>query len=451
MEICSWLTPIMNVVHGTNFSSIFWTRLLSYYAQAVVNQFMFFEREYFDYPVPFQPINGWAPPHRRVILKDQLITLLRSMRGEYSLKDIPSAIPRGERISLGVRAKRIAKDTRSIPLSIDWVRFLGMPDRSVRQKLLHEAGIQSSVTACNICKSVPKIFVEYFGVILGVVKRAGELPIREIFVEHYSSQFDVILTAYLSEARGVRINQLQTGGFVGETVISVEPSKRVLYDRLLTYGWRLGCKDEPYYAVRLEEFKDKYVLHQKAVVPFDILVVYGNPENSRAIENHYRHCTKSICSSLDHNRYPNILLRPRATSRVLRITKFPSSFKGVARQKIDKGRKDMAELCASATVVIQLTMPSTNFLECVFIDKPVLGVDTNLFPTEIVKPFLDFFHECGVLHNNIEALIAFLNGIDLQRWWFDVISEARYKKFKELFARSRAQYLACMNIDREAF
>lgn len=105
----------------------------------------------------------------------------------------------------------------------------------------------------------------------------------------------------------------------------------------------------------------------------------------------------------------------------------------------------MYELCRNSRVVVQLTMPSTNFLECIFIDQPVVGIDTNNMATDIIEPFLKFFHEVGVLHQDAKSVVRFLNDVDLYPWWRQVIEEWEYKKFKQTFARSKI----CMELEGE--
>lgn len=288
--------------------------------------------------------------------------------------------------------------------------------------------------------------MEHFSEILDFLKKAEVLSIKEIYVEHYGSIFEEIFAAYFSEVKGATINQLQQGGFVGETMVSVEPMKRVLYDRLLTYGWSLDIKDEPYYAVRLEQFKEKYFSYKKNDELIDVLIVYGSAENSKKdVEAYYFHCTSVLLNLLDGNKYSKLKLRPRAASRLLRLTKLPKVFENVSKDKIDRGYQDISKLRSSASIVIQLSVPSTNFLECIFVDQPVIGIDKNIFPTSSVKPFLTFFHEVGILHNNIESLIAFLNNVNLDEWWLKVKSEPMYAKFKDQFARSKKQYLLKIN------
>lgn len=325
-------------------------------------------------------------------------------------------------------------------MSFDWVRQLGYPDRSRRNRLLEIAETLPDVEQKNICSAIPKVYIEYFQKILSALNRLDPMPIRKIFVEHYGSTFEEILAAYCAEVKNAQIIQLQQGGFVGETTLSIQPFQRISYDQLLTYGWRIDSIDIPYYAVRLEQYKRRYTAHSNKSATNDILFVFGSPEVAKAITRHYQNAIESICNDLDQQRLPRIKLRPRATSRRLGITRLPSTFRGLPPHWIDQGRTDIAELCANSRAVVQVTMPSTNFLECLFVDQPVLGINTNSMPTTLIKPYLEFFHTCGVLHKDMKSLIGLLNSIDIDSWWAEVTAEAKFQDFLLTFARTKAQY-----------
>ncbi|MBB1472234.1 hypothetical protein H5368_04240 [Luteimonas sp. MC1782] len=441
LETCDWLGRVLNRIHRVDFSHSFWTRVLAAYATAAYNQKEFFAAEVYPFPVTFQPINGWSPAGRVEVLRDRVITTLRSYRGAHPLTDIPDKIPKSRRIAVGVRADLISKELDAVPLSFNWVPFLGDHNPGARARLLEEAELQKTTSSKNICRNVPQIYVEYFDALLGHLKRAEALGVEKVFVEHYGSSFELIFAAYLSERIGAELNQLQQGGFVGETVISIEPMKRAQYDRLLTYGWRAGPQDSPYFAIRLEQFEGDFRRHAAEKVFRDLLVVYGSPATSQAMQEHYEEFTEGLLAGIDRNKFPRILLRPRAKSRFLRMTDYPKAFKMARRSEIDSGHRPISSLCATSSLVIQVTTPSTNFLECIFVDKPVLALDTNQFPTQILRPHLEFFRRAGILHESTAAMVGFLNSVDVSLWWGQLIREEEYKEFKRLFTRSRVQYL----------
>ena len=441
LEICAWLTPIVNRIHKVDFSKTFWTRVLTTYALAAYNQKDYFERSDFRAPLTIQPLNGWRPATRKEIIKDRIVTALRSIGKQYSLQEIPDSIPKNENVALGIRAESFSEELDACPLSFKWMPRITAGDRSRRQTLIAEAEKLPTAFKKNICAHVPKLYVEYFPYLLPAFRRAEALPIKKIFVEHYGTLFDALFAAYLSETKGAEIYQLQTGGFVGETQMSIEPLKRAQYDHLLTYGWRIDTMDIPFYGIRLEEFREHYRASRGNESSSGLLIVLGAPAKSPALESHYSECINQFKESLDRDKFASIKFRPRAQSRRLRSVKYPAGFELLSREEIDTGLVPIHQLCASSRVVVQLTMPSTNFLECIFVDHPVTGLDNYILPTEIIKPYLEFFHEAGILHDTPQALVSFLNDCNIVCWWREVLNDSRYQEFKEVFARSRLQYL----------
>lgn len=443
IDLCGWLAPILNELHGLNFSTKFWSRILASYALSVINQKPYFEKEKFEYPICFEPINGWAPASRTAVVKGRILSTLRSLKGKYPTRGVLVVAMNSERLALGPRAATFSRELDAAPLSFNCASTLKYPNRKARSYLSSIARSQDCTFHTNVIRSIPKIYAEYFGTLLNSLRKFDGTSVNEILVEHYGSPSEEILAAYLSEVKQARISQLQQGGFVGETKLSILPIARVKYDRLLTYGWQINKEDHPFFAVRLEEYRARYNSCLTDRNSIDALFVYGAPPNSTSLEQHYTAVTTTILSELDRRRFKNILLRPRATSRRLGLVEFPKVFSKVGNDQLDTGRKPIHELCASARIVVQVMMPSTNFLECIFVDQPVVSIDTNSMPTEVIAPFIDFFHAKGVLHKDATSLIGFLNRVNIRAWWSDVISDPIYAEFKKTFARSRVQYLEC--------
>ncbi|MES2847807.1 MAG: hypothetical protein V4685_02040, partial [Bacteroidota bacterium] len=136
----------------------------------------------------------------------------------------------------------------------------------------------------------------------------------------------------------------------------------------------------------------------------------------------------------DKEKYKNILGRPRPENKIFSHASQISFIKD-SRVKIDTGLTDMAEMMRQSQLVVHVTLPATNFLECIYVDHPVIGVLDNDQPTGIVKPYYDFFLAKGVMHDSFNSLVEHLNTIDVQTWWAGIISDPVYKQFKNEFAR----------------
>ena len=184
LATCAWLGPIMNRVHGTQFSEKFWTRALLEYAVAAYNQKAHFDEESFRYPISFEAINGWAPPDRKKIIQDVALTSLRSLKGAYSAKDIARSLLGVSRVAFGTRSEIFGLELAAAPLSFNWIPYLGRPDSKVRKSLRTASQDAPTLHYRNVCRNVPRLYVEFFGNLLRLFERAQSLPITDIFVEH---------------------------------------------------------------------------------------------------------------------------------------------------------------------------------------------------------------------------------------------------------------------------
>lgn len=83
-----------------------------------------------------------------------------------------------------------------------------------------------------------------------------------------------------------------------------------------------------------------------------------------------------------------------------------------------------------------MRVPSTNFLECIYCDKPVIGLLINDQPTDIIMPHYEFLIDAGILHRSIKSVSDFLNRVDIERWWKDITNRPEYKSYKKSFTNS---------------
>ena len=149
-----------------------------------------------------------------------------------------------------------------------------------------------------------------------------------------------------------------------------------------------------------------------------------------------------ICERLDRERYSQVDARPRRFSRRV-WTPRRASVPGIdanSNVEVSPGYGPIANLCRQSRIVVHWSHPATNFLECIFVDQPVVAVSSDLEKTAIFRPFFDYFMAAGVLHEKPEFLIEHLNQIEPETWWKEVMADPRYEQFKEIFARSREQY-----------
>ena len=183
----------------------------------------------------------------------------------------------------------------------------------------------------------------------------------------------------------------------------------------------------------MEEFRRKYIsLNIKQ--EYDFTIVY-NQVNSRNREQYYKKLSHTFFQKIDTNKYPQTLLRPRGYTRKIDNSaelSFLTLQNGIT---VDKGMDPMAKIVKNSRCVIQLNHPSTNFLECLYVNHPIVVILTNSQATDIVLPYYQFFLDEKVMHPNIDSMISHLNSVNLEDWWNDVIQKKLYLKFKEKFAR----------------
>ena len=186
-------------------------------------------------------------------------------------------------------------------------------------------------------------------------------------------------------------------------------------------------------AYRLAGFGRRFKLHSGALEN-DILVCY--PALHRNNLAGVRQDSDGLLTELDRGKYAAITARPRPMARYVDHSSDVEFIKQPGIQ-VDSGKANIEQLIAKSRLVVHLRVPSTTFLECIFIDHPVIGIYFNLAPTEMVVPFYDFFFKVGVLHRHGGAARKHLNNVrNIKGWWADVTSCREYLDFKNKFCRS---------------
>jgi hypothetical protein len=181
----------------------------------------------------------------------------------------------------------------------------------------------------------------------------------------------------------------------------------------------------------LEKFRQEY-LDVKVRKKYDCMLSYVYVYDVNL--NETKNITDIFLTKINPEKYKSFLARPRPINKIF-SAKPQLSFIKDNRVKIDSGLSNMAELVKSSNVVVQFLIPGTNFLECIYVDHPTLGILSNSQPTSIVQPYYDFFYETGILHKNFDSIVSFLNSTDINDWWSNVIEQPMYKSFKDKFAK----------------
>ena len=434
--VLATLSATMNAVHATSFSEKFWSDILGTHVRICFRRKEILSSTVPSDPLPLEDFISPNIPRARDIRTSDLLIIARSMGNLITGSSAPKLDSQCTNVLVGKRMLIF-----DVPNAKLWEPRWPLPlfgNRKKRKKLMALAIQQPNTFLRNVCLRVPRFYVEYFDVILNRLKKLKDVSRLTFHIEHDKGPSRIAL-AYFRE-KGAKIVFYQTGSYFGDFdgVPPVSFYRRA--DVVRTYGQRLNEKDEPYYAVRLEEAAELYFKHAAKRRDIDLLVVYNWSIKNVNLRDHYIEATEYLGANIDKAKYSRVVLRPRGKTRKLSNR----SQLGVLRHKItadiDSGMVPLPALCARSTIVLHLEHPTTNFMECVFVDHPVVTLLTNDRPTDLVAPFYDFFLAQGVMHADIASVVEHLNTVNIERWWAEIVQSEQYIEFKRTFTRSKNDY-----------
>ena len=436
------IVPVLMMTHSeSQLSEQFWRRILQPYFWGVAKRHNKYADNVCSARSTVYPIDGFELPSRAKSAAEFVRQLLVATARKKVRSYVTTVDQESICISLGNSARDVSEQFHAVTMEIDFSKCF--VDRCARHReyILNSAKGEGDPIVKNALRYIPEVYVEYFDSFLALCTQVtSTFDVTSIYVEHFPTFFDLFFASYLGEC-GAEIIQLQLGAGPGEIVYPGDSLSKVYYDKRLTYGWRMRDDDIPYFGVRLERFKQQYDAAPSEAVTYDALLIY-NRLNSAERYSYYEHCNRLIGKGLDRKRYPRVIARPRRFSRRFwapgraRIPGIDANLK----IEVSSGYGPIAGFCRKARIVVHWSHPATNFLECIFVDHPVVAVSSSWEITEIFKPFYNFFVEAGVLHAKPEQLIDHLNRIEAESWWRLVMADPRYGQFKEKFCRSRERY-----------
>jgi putative transferase (TIGR04331 family) len=424
------LTVNLNEIHQTDYSERFWKIIIGSYINSVISRKEFLSSKVLDIPALFEPINGTSHPGTKERVKRRLRYYLKSMQaiGGYSL--IKKTLLEQDNISWGFHDPvSVSKDIGGyVPI---YSPFLGKGDPDKRKRAIQVAEKQDDVFINNVTRQLPEIFIEHFQEIMDSIpihnpekKTLHTSTIGSFFMKY-------MIAKYINS--GAKFYIYQHGAYYGEMENhNSHKHESGLADKFVTWGWKLTEKDVPGKAYRLEKFKREYLAHKQDAV-YDCLFCY--PEINNRSRELFKGYTDDLSAKLDASKYGRLIARPRPSSK-LPFASSKIDFPVSGRVTIDSAKLPMSHVMSKARLVIQFTVPATNFTECLYVDHPTVGLLNNDQPTAIVKPYYDFLLESGVLHNDFNSLISHLNTINLDEWWSNVIKHPTYQAFKNEFLRA---------------
>ncbi len=428
-EITKKLATVLNKLHEVNFSERFWKITLGTYVNSVISRRSFLSAD-MDLAPLFEPINARVHPGLKQRFTKRLRYLTKSFQTGSNYKPILKILSENKNIAFGFHdPQSITSDVGSyLP---DFFPRLRKRNAVKRKEAVTFAQKETDVFYRNVIKQLPEIYVEYFDEIMQLIPIYD--PSEKVFHTSILDSFFMkfLLAKYLDN--GAKLHFYQHGGYYGEIAShNGHKNEAAISDRYITWGWKIYEKDTPGKAYRLEKFKREYQRKPK-VSSYDCLFCYPGINSKNREE--YKQYTDDLSVKLNRSKYSRLIARPRPSSKIPFIAHkigFPVS-KDIT---IDTAKTGIADVISQTRAVIQFTVPSTNFMECLYVDHPTVGLLNNDDPTEIIKPFYEFFLEVGVLHNNFDSLISHLNRIDLEQWWNEVLQHPTYSEFKNTFLKA---------------
>lgn len=429
LELALLLTSILNKIHGTNYSERFWKIIASPYLSAIISSRLILEKGDLKFYPPLDVFGNTVSPSKQAKAYGTIRYLTKMIKTMGAIRKIKKQLAFNKNIAAGFHYKEViipGIDT-CIETYYPFIKLI-RTDHKMRNLQLKETKGFSTVFVKNITKLLPKFYIELFREYYDKIPLFE--PEKKVFHVSFLENFFLRLLIAKYVENGAKVYFYQHGGFYGEYEHhSAHRSESLISDKFMTWGWKMLPNDQPSKAFRLEKFKKNY--KKTKVSKYDILIVYPTIEDKN--RKSFEKKSTVFLTSIDRHKYPRICARPRPTSRFNR--KSVLNFINNDISKIDAGYKNIAILISESKIVVQTTYPSTNMLECFYVDHPVLAILENNTPSKIVKPYYEFFLEKGVFHYTMESLTSHLNKVDINQWWRETVEHPTYQAFKNEFLR----------------
>ena len=421
------LYPIMNKIHGLAHSERFWKLVLKEYVGSVISKKGFLEKEVLPTKADLFPKNSFKMTTKKEKNKQLLINTLKFLRSFKNKSNIKQKLMRESEFffSFPIDVAQIEKS--GVLVKEFYPMFLNKRDKSKRKMADSIAEKLDNIYLNNIVRQLPKIYVEYFTKIYKDIIVTN--PKSKIFHVHnlFSIYSKVLIGKYLEA--NAKLIWYQHGGFYGEYKNhNAHAFESSIADEFRTWGWKINQNDFPWKAYRCEKFLMDYARFDNGI-EFDTLIISNG---NRLL---VKEITEFLLGNLNKEKYGKVLCRPRPFDKIS-IHKNQFDYLKINAVKVSTGKNPIAEDIARSKVVIQTKVPSTNFLECIYVDHPTVGILKNHQPTDVILPYYKFLLEVGVLHKDYQSLTKHLNNIDIDVWWSNIKSHKMYVEFKNTFARN---------------
>jgi len=435
IEISDWLrmelSAVLNKVHDVQYSERFWGLIIEEYVKTAITRKQLLEGGNCDVNIPFLPVNSHNFPDSKTIWLEFAKNTVKAFLGRKSSARGMKLLEDQNQYRIGFpEFNGFEKFRAELGVELPEIHFqLIRPcNLFLRSKLNRIAeGIDDNFLK-NSVKQLPKLYVEYFRSILNAIPLAE--PEKKIFNVHNIRNFaDVFILAKYTE-HGAKLIWYQHGSHYGEYRWEYyHHYEHLMADEFRTWGWKISERDTPWKAYRLEAFKRLYREFDNRG-EYNLMLCY--PKMYSTYRKHCIDTTKFLEQNLDFKKFPEILARPRPMHKKHSHEK-ELSFISCENIDIGSGLEPIERQVSRSKIVVQISVPSTNFLECIYVDHPVTGILNNTEPTEVIKPYYSFLLDNGILHEDVQSLVRFLNNTNLESWWIEITGSDMYNQFKENF------------------
>lgn len=430
-KIISELVNMMNHIHQVNYSYRFWKIVMSDYVNALVSIKHILEKEELNRAPYLFPLNSHYLPTFKQKLMARLPSVIKHYKDPGAQSRIFKILQNEHNIRIALpEIEAVNKDIGGTNIPLYYPLFPGFGKAHKRKRANQLADGYTDTFLRNMIRQLPQVYVEYFDGLYDHIPVHS--PEHKVFHTHGMPGFynSLIIAKYLNH--GAKLYYYQHGAYYGEmTGHNSHFNESSVADEFRSWGWHIKKNDVPWKAYRLEKFRLLYNECPRSA-GYDFLMCY--PNVIHANHGFFKGVTDHLLQHIDDRKYKKFIARPRPIHRMFSHAGRLSFIKD-NRVFIDSGLGSMAEITAKSRLVIQFNIPATNFMECLYVDHPTIGLLSNDQPTEIVKPYYSFFTQQGVMHENFESLVDHLNKVDIDEWWGALIKEPMYQQFKNEFLR----------------
>lgn len=430
----SVLKEVLNEVHGMNASLRFWKLVVEDHLLAeVLRKDKLRDTNWTGEPEWYAVVNFSNYPTLKEKLKNVGGHFSRFLKTRHVKAGIDRQLRKNNEIYVGFTGLPVPEaEKNDVAIIARYYPFIfGRGNREKRDILNAIAGRYESQFFRNVIRRIPKVYIENFDNLYDSVELVN--PEKKTFHVHLTdSLFETIMIAKYTE-KGSKLTWYQHGCYYGEVVHKYRGYfEHSTGDLFRTWGYKEHEIDEPWSAYRLEAFRQK--LPKNTVKKtYDLMVCYsaiGGDNKKQVREN-----TVFLLKELDKTKFSKIVARPRPVNS-RQVASKQLDYVSDVRVTVAPDGSSVADQVADSAIVFEMRVPSTNFLECIYSDWPVIGLLDNEQPTEIIKPYYDFFLNIGILHPDIETAVEFLNNVDVDTWWRSVMESPGYQSYKKSFTRS---------------